>query len=255
MINAMNRLAQATFALLLLTHLILYSLMRDLTSLAVFGNAAQGIALVLAALQFTRAAVQTREKNEIRPRALIAVGLWIFVFAHAMVAYSELLLKSPSAGTVADVLWLIGYIVITRSMVMKTNENLDKKSRIRRQAGLLTIIAAIVAVASIKPLTGNDSLPVKLLNIAFPFFDLWISGMAFLVARQTRESRWMLLAFGSFVTGIADLILAYFPAMSSPIYRTMDIPLFIGYSMWWLLGTSFAASTSPPTVEPAHRPE
>ena len=86
---------------ILLLHLVFYPLAKDPHSLTAFGDLAQGIALLFAAIYFTRAAMQAEDKD-LRSKILIALGFWIWLMGHALISYSELLLERAATGTVAE---------------------------------------------------------------------------------------------------------------------------------------------------------
>lgn len=102
--------------LFLLLHAWLYATAENPSSLAWFGGLAQGTALILASAYIGRAALLTRNKDT-RYYLLLALGFSICFMAHLLLTYSELILHKPATGTVTDMIWLIGYALIARSLV------------------------------------------------------------------------------------------------------------------------------------------
>jgi hypothetical protein len=242
------------FIVLLIVQLISYLTSHKPSSLSLLGNSFQGIALVLAAIQFTRVARRAKE-SEIRFRNLLALGLWIWVMGHGLLSYSELLLKMPATGTVADAIWLIGYVLFSLGIYVMLSQLLKKKNMRKLTVILLPMITAIVLIALWPVFVDPErSVLVKFIQIIFPMMDFCIASMAYFVARRSGDKRWLLGAVGSTIIGLVDLIFPYFDILTLPIYRYMDIPLFIGYSMWWLLGAQLAEEAkdrSTPVAEAA----
>lgn len=241
----------AWFAVLMTFHIVAYLLIPKTSTLAMIGNPAQGLALLLAAIQFSRA-IDTAEKGELGNRILIALGLWIWLMAHALLAYSELLLGKPASGTVTDIVWLFGYALITRSLYLMLNRTLTRQAAIRRHLVLLVLIGFIVLAALHQPLSKPEpGAWLKIIQFIFPFLDLWIAAVALMLGSQTGTRNWMLAGFGSLIIGISDLIFPYFYTGDSPVYRYLDIPLFAGYSLWWLQGAFL--QIRPQHGKPANR--
>jgi hypothetical protein len=228
------------FLVLLFVQFVFYLTSHKPFSLSLLGNSFQGIALVLAAIQFTRVAKRARD-TEIQFRNLLALSLWIWVMAHALLSYSEILLKMPATGTVADAIWLIGYLLFVRGLYLMLNQYLKTKTMLTFIAIVLPFVSAIVLIALWPVFMDPErSVLVKSIQIIFPLMDFCIASLAYLIARRSKDKRWFIGAAGSTIIGIADLIFPYFDILTAPIYRYMDIPLFIGYSMWWLLGARLA---------------
>ena len=233
------------FAILLALHAAIYPY-GELRTLTWFGNLAQGIALLLAGLQFGRSA-QTSDEREVRTFNFIALGFFVCLMGHGLLAYSELLLHQPATGTVTDAIWLVGYALIAQSLFFRTGRDLVKARKVKLHLGLLTLVSMIVCVALWLPLIDPQrSALTKMLQVIFPFLDFWISAMAFVLYKRTGIRGWLLSGIGSLIIGIADLVFPYFYENISPVYRYLDIPLFIGYSMWWLGGASMKAKSVEP---------
>jgi hypothetical protein len=231
------------FFILFAAHIALYPRALNPNSLAGFGDLMQALALLFAALQFTRVA-RKATKEEIHFLNFITLGLWIWVMSQGLLTYSELLLEKSAIGTVTDWVWVTGYGVILHALMHRTNQYMgDAKSRV--QGSILIVILIIVLLSLWQPIRDPDrSFAIKLMQITFPFLDLWLSFLAMLLAWKSGAKKWFLVGFGSFIIGVTDVILAYHYTMSSPVYRYTDIPIFVGYSMWWLLGASLVSEKS-----------
>ena len=161
---------------------------------------------------------------------------------HALLSYSELLLNKPATGTVTDAIWLSGYILIARSLLLMISDDLSRSAAVRLQTGLLVLSAGIVFAVLWTPLHDSErDFLTKAIQVIFPFLDFWIAAMAFVLAKRTGLKGWLLGAFGSLIIGLADLVFPFFHESISSIYRFLDIPLFVGYSLWWLTGANFAS--------------
>jgi uncharacterized membrane protein len=232
-------------ASVLLLHLIIYPIVKDPISLTAFGDLAQGLALLVAAIYFTRAAMHA-EDHELRFKIFIALGFWIWFMGHALLSYSELLLERAATGTVTDAIWLIGYFFILRSIYLALNQmRSTSASSTRLEILSPLVIGLLVCAILLERLNNQEQSPlVRFEQVLFPFLDLWISTLAFLLAYKTGKKSWLLSGFGSLIIGIADLIFPFFEEISSPVYRYLDIPLFAGYSLWWLQAVSFTSAKS-----------
>ena len=223
---------------LLLLHAYFYAIVENPSSLAWFGGLAQGTALIFTSVYIGRVALRARKK-EARFYLLLALGFSICFMAHLLLTYSELILEQPATGTITDMIWLIGYALIARSLVGLLGGVLSKTENIRSHVMMVAITGAIVFTALWIPIRDPDrTILVRSIRVIFPFLDLWIAFMALLFAVKTGRRVWLLAASGSLIIGITDLIFPYFHTMSSIVYRYLDVPLFIGYSLWWLLGVA-----------------
>ena len=229
----------ALFFFVLVLHALIYPLAK-VYHLTWFGNFAQALALLFAALQFGQAARRS-ERADTHALNFLAFAFWVCLAAHLMLGYSELLLHKPATGTATDAIWLTGYALIARSLILLATRNLKVPAAIRLHAALLLPAAAIVTIVLWKPLTDPErSLLFKFIQVIFPFLDFWIAFLAFALFKRSGSKGWLLGAGGSFLIGVADLIFPYFPETISTVYRFLDIPLYIGYSLWWLTGAYFA---------------
>lgn len=228
-----NMLWNALLALgLFVLHFVLYPFATDPYSLSAFGNFAQGVALVFAAIHFGRI-TYFASREDLPFYIQIALGFWIWVMAHALLAYSELLLSQPATGTVADAIWLVGYGLILRALYLMLLRQRGKRT-LKDFVGVLVISATVLAVLWVPVTDKESSVLVKTEQVVFPVLDFLIAFVAFLLAREPRFKMWRIAGFGSLVIGITDLVFPYFETMRTPVYRYLDIPLFVGYSLWWL---------------------
>jgi len=232
-------------AILLLVHILLYLFLKS-SSLALVGNTFQGVILLMAAIQFTLAA-RIANKEAIVVRNLLALSFWIWFSSHALLAYSELLLLQPATGSVTDAIWLIGYFLLARALFMLLSHRITLT--IKRLIFQLLILFAIVCAALWRALAGRGmSVMILSIQIIFPLLDFLIALLAFQIASATCDSRWLLGAIGSFIIGVADLIFPYFDDLASPMYRYLDVPLFVGYAFWWLQGAALTKEEGPSTI-------
>lgn len=239
---------------ILLLHLILYPTATNPYSLSVFGDIAQGIALLMAAIHFSRAAINA-DRKDASFQVPIALGFWVWVMGHTMLSYSELLLGKPATGTVADAIWLVGYVLIGRSLYLMLKQALSKSEAVRWHTALPVLIGILVCTILWHRLsTSGQTMLVKVEQVLFPFLDLWIAGLAFLLARKSGIKQWNLAGAGSLIIGVADLIFPYFETMSSPVYRYLDIPLFVGYSLWWLAASQATSTRHLSSARVSDRP-
>jgi len=233
------------FAVIFLLHFPLYIYQSNVHALGWFGNLAQGLAILMGAIQFGRLSLG---KKVLPEQLLIFLGLVIWLMAHSLLAYSELLLGVPATGTVTDAIWLIGYILLLRALHI-----LLKNTYGRAMSSHVTIVACVVpiVIAVLYPLLREPerTLLTKTIQVIFPVMDLWIAAVAFRVASQERMRLWWIAGFGSLIVGISDLIFPYHDTLAEPVFRYLDIPLFVGYSSWWILGTTLVrlANSAPRT--------
>jgi hypothetical protein len=236
------------FVLLLMLHIFLYTT-ADLSILTWFGNLAQAITILLTAVNFGRTASKM-ERKDVAAFNHLTLGFAIWLLGHLLLMYSELLLHKPATATVTDAIWLVGYAFIARALFL-----LAKSFQIRIRdlfPAILISSGVIVFTVLWRPLNDPDrTLLTKVIQVVFPYFDLFIAGFAAALAYRSRMKIWMLPAFGSLLIGITDLIFPFFYESISPVYRSLDIPLFVGYSMWWLGASSFTSTTGKETVSPA----
>src|SRR5262249_19821177 len=110
---------------------------------------------------------------------------------------------------------------------------------------LPVLLAILVCAILVTPLVNPEqTVLIRVEQALFPFLDLWIAVLAFFLAFKTQNKFWILGGFGSLIIGIADLIFPSFEEISTPMYRYLDIPLFIGYSLWWLFSASLKERNS-----------
>jgi len=229
----------AFLAVLLLLHIGLYVFIGEPSSLALAGNIFQGMALLFAAILFTRVARHSK-KEEMVIKNLLALAFWVFLMSHAMLSYSELLLKQPATGTVTDAIWLIGYGLIIRALylLLKISAPIAEA---RKQLLAQTLIILLVVCSALWNIISDPDATVliRIINPLFPILDFMIAGLAFQVARESHDSRWFIGASASTIIGIADLVYPYFDSLTSPVFRYLDVPLFVGYSLWALQAAAF----------------
>jgi hypothetical protein len=220
-------------SLLLLLHVTLYAFVNR-SFLPLIGNLFQEFALLCVAIVFTRYSSRST-KEETTIRNLLTLGFWIWVVSQALLSYSELLLKQAATGSVTDAIWLIGYLFIIRALYLLLQRHIQKP-RARVQVLVQIFVVLVIVCASLWEIIfdPNVTVMIRFLQVIFPFLDLMIAGLAFQVARESRESKWMIGAIASLIIGITDLIYPYFDDLSSPMFRYLDIPLFVGYSVWYL---------------------
>jgi hypothetical protein len=108
------------------------------------------------------------------------------------------------------------------------------------------IVVAIACSALWKVILDPDTtLFIRFLQVIFPILDLVVAAMALLVAKESGQFRWLIGAAASLIIGITDLVFPYFDHFNSPVYRYLDIPLFVGYSLWFLQAMALAAGLRP----------
>jgi diguanylate cyclase (GGDEF)-like protein len=168
--------------------------------------------------------------------ALLAVGL--AVYASGNVYWSQALadLDAPPYPSVADGLWLGGYLFFYVAIVLLARARLPRLGARLWLDGLiaaLTVAALSAAIVfkAVRETTGGDFWPTAT-NLAYPLADMILFGLVvgILAAGRRRLDRtWIVLGVGFGVFAVCDSIYLYQVAQGT--YET-GTPLDLG----WLLG-------------------
>ena len=226
----------ALFPVFLLLYCFLYFRAPSPSSLASFGNISHWLALLFGVVCLIQVTKRT-PAADFQKWLYLTLGVFIWLLAQGLSVYSELLLKKAAYGSVADFVWIIGFGFIIRSLFRFASESASKRKLLFWHIGGF-IIFLLVIVALIPALKNPERDPrFKLLDVIYTFLEVWTVLLAVLIARNTGDKRpWLVAAIALTVLLISDTIVSYFMDISNPWFRYLDIPVFIGYSSWWLLG-------------------
>ncbi|PWT87403.1 MAG: hypothetical protein C5B54_12400 [Acidobacteria bacterium] len=223
------------FCILLLLHLILYPLSENPASLAWFGNFSQMLALLFGVVTLVFLARRS-DKTDFGGWLYLSLGVFVSLLAQTLLTYSELLLKTPSYGTITDFIWIIGFSLMIRGLYSFAIP-LASKSELSFWhfiGFLLFLVTLALLVPALKD--PNRTLQVKLLDVLYTLLEVWTFQLTALIAlKSNRKLPWLLASAALMVLIIGDTIVVYFTNLSHPVYRYLDVTYFVGYSAWWLL--------------------
>ncbi len=175
----------------------------------------------------------------------IALGLLLWAFGEGLWAYFELSTGEVPDLSIADAVWLLGYIPFLAALLLRY-----RSLQVTPERGtLITIVVVFVAlmvvliVFVVTPIVTDTSMSVleRIIYVIYPIMDFSLTMIALLVLLILLGGQlsrpWIFVASGLLLLGIADLI--YAVASWQGLYETgeavnlisalSDIPYYFSY--------------------------
>jgi hypothetical protein len=211
----------------------------------VLGNIGQITALIFATWNcFKLAGTYSSEDPPRKAWLTMSFGSAIWLIAQILAMYHELFLESGAHGTIADVFWIIGYILFLRAMILfvknfkSTGLPLGNSWSYVIQAAIFAAIFAILFQTLLLPLikTPERSFFLNFLDIGYPVLDFLLISLCSVLIRFSWILRgsgisrsWILLCIGFCIVAGADIALGYSSDATSFVYRFLDLVYFSAY--------------------------
>lgn len=240
------------FLILLGISAVLYPLWTHSVGTRIFGSVALIVSLIFAAANLTSVGLSFSPLDAARKGWIrLAIGIWICLAAQLLETYSELVLDQIAYGTVADSLFLIGYLPLLSGLftLIKTRHRpAQPKENLRRYALQGTILIAIYGGIFFQFIWHQVSNPtrkalLKFLDVAYPTFDFLLLALASVLVRQSLADKskpalktWLFFFCGLILFVSSDISLSYISDFQSPAFRFLDIPYFSSFFLIALAG-------------------
>lgn len=190
----------------------IYTLLSDLASV---------LSALVAALLFS--GVWIRTKNTDRSRRIwgqIAIGMLLWMIAEGIWAFYEVILNRPVPyPSLADALWLLGYIPIYFALYIRYRSFRSAQPTLRQRfviAFLALLFSSLIIYYILVPIVQSfdpGRLLESLLNIAYPLFDLILLILTMVIVFSLEQGRfsftWRLFGLGFVAMAAADLMFSY----------------------------------------------
>jgi hypothetical protein len=182
---------------------------------------------------------------------IFGVGMLIWASAQLLVMYFETVLQTIAHGSIADIFWIIGYVLFLAGLVLllksftRTGLPIGSSHSYFIQGGIFLLAFIALGWVVILPVlrSPNRLVFLNMLDIGYPLLDfLLILVCSFLlrfswILRGSGLSRsWILLCAGFAIVAFADFCLAYASDVNSFLNRILDPIYFTAYFLIALSG-------------------
>lgn len=228
------------------------------TAGTLFGNLAQILSLLLAAINLwrvTRAFGQSEEPK--RAWMGMQICMWIWVAAQIVELHDEFQ-HNVQYGGFADVLWMTGYFPLLFGVFLlirnyrSTGLPLGSRSSYVLQCLALLVLYGLLFRLSIwdQVIDPQRGVFMKTIDIGYPTMDFLLLTAGSVLLRISWMLRggllsrvWLLLCIGFLLLGVGDFALSNLESLNSPAYRMLDGVYFSSYFLVALAARSQELAT------------
>lgn len=162
---------------------------------------------------------QALERGEVLRTMWLMLGMGLILWGggEAIWAVYDLLLEEPESVTLADFLWVIGYIPLFIALYLRfrTLRASPERGRIIAVVLIAALLIALAAIYVFQPILADEELSSleRIVYILYPVGDLIIGILALLVvftlSGGALSRPWALIASGFLIVAVADLLYSY----------------------------------------------